>query len=311
MHLIGFQLRASKKERMSLKMLKAVYSASEWQYTVAGEVWVPQYRVVFTSSEVGTKRLIHGFQKQTHFWVSFVAPWWKRDLSKTAKLPVFKSVYPHLWSWTLSNDWNNTFPRTSGRDDVFAKSSRCDTSRRSTQVWNLLSPECHATFLNQNRRQKVFNRGLYVFSGGFYILKYDKNSTDLLCLIIPFKGACSFVWGAKSPKPPMATRLLWIERSQLRWFGHMSRISPERLARQVLLATTTGKQLRGRWRPWWHDYISDLAWSSLGVDRGELSDIAVDHEVFRVHLGLLPPRPSPKEKWVWKWMSMDIETFYL
>jgi len=38
MHLIGFQLRASKKERMSLKMLKAVYSASEWQYTVAGEV---------------------------------------------------------------------------------------------------------------------------------------------------------------------------------------------------------------------------------------------------------------------------------
>jgi len=80
----------------------------------------------------------------------------------------------------------------------------------------------------------------------------------------------------------------------------MSRISLERLARQVLLATTTGKQLRGRRRPWWHDYISDFAWSRLGVNRGEPSDIAVDCEVFRVHLGLLPPRPSQTEKLVRK-----------
>jgi len=37
MHLIGFQLRASKQERISLKTPKAVYSASE-QYTSASEV---------------------------------------------------------------------------------------------------------------------------------------------------------------------------------------------------------------------------------------------------------------------------------
>jgi len=61
---------------MSLKTPKAVYSAREWQYTAAGDVEVPQYRVVvFTSSEVGTKRWIHGFRKQTHFCVSFVALW--------------------------------------------------------------------------------------------------------------------------------------------------------------------------------------------------------------------------------------------
>jgi len=37
-------------------------------------------------TELGTKRLILGFRKQTQFCVSFVAPWWKRELSKIAKL---------------------------------------------------------------------------------------------------------------------------------------------------------------------------------------------------------------------------------
>jgi len=31
----------------------------------------------------------------------------------------------------------------------------------------------------QNRRQKVFNRGVLRFSGGLNILKIDKNATDL------------------------------------------------------------------------------------------------------------------------------------
>ena len=90
--------------------------------------------------------------------------------------------------------------------------------------------------------------------------------------------------------------LLRIERSQLRWFGNVSRISQERLARQVLLATHRGKQPRGLPRTRWCDYISYLAWSRLGVERAELSEIAVDREEFRVHLGLLPSRLSPKEK---------------
>jgi len=53
--------------------------------------------------------------------------------------------------------------------------------------------------------------------------------------------------------------LLWIERSQLRWFGHVSRMPQERLARQVLLATPTEKRPRGRPRTRWCDYISNLA----------------------------------------------------
>ena len=46
------------------------------------------------------------------------------------------------------------------------------------------------------------------------------------------------------------------ERSQLRWFGHASRISQGRLSRRVLLAAPTGKRRRGRPRVSWRDYRS-------------------------------------------------------
>jgi len=64
--------------------------------------------------------------------------------------------------------------------------------------------------------------------------------------------------------------LLRIDRSQIRWFGHVSRMLQERLARQVLLATPTGKRPRGRPKTRWPDYIPDLAWSRHGVEPGKL-----------------------------------------
>jgi len=54
----------------------------------------------------------------------------------------------------------------------------------------------------------------------------------------------------------------------------------ERLARQVLLAKTTEKRFRGHPRPSLSDYISDFAWSRLGVEPEEHSEIVVDHEIF-------------------------------
>jgi len=66
----------------------------------------------------------------------------------------------------------------------------------------------------------------------------------------------------------------------------------EGLAKQVLLAKSTGKRPRGHPRPRWSDYILDLALSRLDVKSAELSEIAVDREIFQVLLGLLPPRPS-------------------
>jgi len=51
------------------------------------------------------------------------------------------------------------------------------------------------------------------------------------------------------------------------------------------------------------DYISDPACSRHGVEPTELSEIAVDREEFRVLLGLLPLRLSPKENRARKWVN--------
>ena len=81
--------------------------------------------------------------------------------------------------------------------------------------------------------------------------------------------------------------LLLIERSQLGWFGHVSRMSQEKLGTQVLLATPTGKRPRGRPRTRWSDNISDLA-----------SEFAADREIFPV-IGCFPRHP-PKGKSVYE-----------
>ena len=78
--------------------------------------------------------------------------------------------------------------------------------------------------------------------------------------------------------------LVRIEKPQLRLLGHVSRIPYESLARQALLAKSTGKRPGGLPRSGWSDYISDLAWSCLGVELAELSEIAVD-------LGGIPTPP--------------------
>ena len=43
---------------------------------------------------------------------------------------------------------------------------------------------------------------LYVCVGGFDILKFDKNSTDVKCFIFQFGGSWSFVWGTKPTQDP-------------------------------------------------------------------------------------------------------------
>jgi len=69
------------------------------------------------------------------------------------------------------------------------------------------------------------------------------------------------------------------------------------MANYVLQAqsTPTGKRPKVCPRARWRNYISDLAWSLLGVEPAELSEISVDREVFRVLLGLQSPRLSRKE----------------
>ena len=52
--------------------------------------------------------------------------------------------------------------------------------------------------------------------------------------------------------------LLGIERSQLRWFGHVSRMPQKRLLKQALLDKANGRLPVGRPRTRWTDYIEDL-----------------------------------------------------
>jgi len=62
--------------------------------------------------------------------------------------------------------------------------------------------------------------------------------------------------------------LLRIERSQLHWFDHVSRMPQERWVGHVLLDTLTGKRPRGPGGP---SLVSDHPWFRLGVDTGKLT----------------------------------------
>ena len=87
--------------------------------------------------------------------------------------------------------------------------------------------------------------------------------------------------------------LLRVERSQLRWFGHLSRMPAGCLPREVYQACPTGKRPRGRPRIRWRNYISNLAEERLGIPEPELADAARERKAWRRMLDLLPPRPDP------------------
>ena len=103
--------------------------------------------------------------------------------------------------------------------------------------------------------------------------------------------------------------LLRLERSQLRWYGHVTRMPQERTAKKLLCSTPIGRRPRGRPRTRWRDYVEDLSWSRLGIPAEHLSFVAEDRDAWRLQLELLPPRP-PKDKrvqkidwlidWLWK-----------
>ncbi|KAL7836057.1 hypothetical protein SRHO_G00284040 [Serrasalmus rhombeus] len=88
--------------------------------------------------------------------------------------------------------------------------------------------------------------------------------------------------------------LLHVERSQLRWFGHLVRMPPGRLPWEVSQASPLGRRPRGRPRTRWRDYIAQLAWEHLGIPPRELVEVAGEREVWASLLRMLPPRPEPR-----------------
>ena len=101
--------------------------------------------------------------------------------------------------------------------------------------------------------------------------------------------------------------LLRLERSQLRWYGHVTRISQERTAKKLLCSTPIGRRPRGRPRTRWQDYVEDLSWSRLGTPAEHLSFVAEDRDAWRIQLELLPPR-HPRKSGSRK--LIDREQFY-
>ena len=85
--------------------------------------------------------------------------------------------------------------------------------------------------------------------------------------------------------------LLRLERSQLRWYGHVTRMSQERTATKLLCSTPIGRRPRGRPRTRWRDYVEDLSWSRLGILAEHLFFVAEDRDARRLQLKLLPLRP--------------------
>ena len=81
--------------------------------------------------------------------------------------------------------------------------------------------------------------------------------------------------------------LLRITRSQLRWFGHVTRMLDVKIGQASTSGYNHGKATQVRPRTRWRDNSSDFAWSCFCMEPAKFSEIAVDHELFRVLLGLL------------------------
>ena len=88
--------------------------------------------------------------------------------------------------------------------------------------------------------------------------------------------------------------LLRIKRSELRWFGHVSRMPQKRLPEQALLAKANGRRPIGRPGSRWTNYIEDLGWNRLGLHSREMMDVMENGEVWRLNLELLPLQSSRK-----------------
>ena len=81
-------------------------------------------------------------------------------------------------------------------------------------------------------------------------------------------------------------------KSQLRWFGHVSKIPSERLTKRTLYAKSIEKRPVGRPKKCL-DNINDCGWYRSRL-RSEMQSVLVDREVWRLNLELLPPQLSSK-----------------
>ena len=85
--------------------------------------------------------------------------------------------------------------------------------------------------------------------------------------------------------------LLMVERQQLRWFGHVLRMPPERAVQRILMATTDERRPVGRPRTRWIDQINGLC-RRAGVDPSDALTLAEDRAEWKRLTTGLPSRPE-------------------
>ena len=80
---------------------------------------------------------------------------------------------------------------------------------------------------------------------------------------------------------PLEPLLLQIERSQLRWFGHVSRMPLEKLPNKLYLPKQVKKTLgRPRSTVVNQYYVEDLGWNCLGLHSSEMMGVMEYREVW-------------------------------
>ena len=232
--------------------------------------------------EVRTKGLIHGLVKHTHFWVSFTVPWWRNGSFQRPQSSQFSNRSMFRSSpLVMSLKWLKGYCQNNKRQ----RSDIC----KEFSVWHFVTKSTGVKSVWPGTSSHFFeSRDPSYVSSAMYPECVRKE------------------WRTKSfgIQSNVHWRLVYLVCDGFLYcFFCLSAKSYETINHYQ--STPTAEWPRVRLRTRWSDYISDLAWSRLGMERAERSEIAVGREVFRVLLGLLSSRLSPKEKrereWVDEW----------
>lgn len=70
--------------------------------------------------------------------------------------------------------------------------------------------------------------------------------------------------------------LLCVEKTQLRWFGHLIRMLLDTCFEKLFRAYPFWGRPQGRTRTCWMHHISNVAWKQLGIPQEELEDMAAE-----------------------------------